>query len=52
MLLSSGYTMPKMGFGTSSVLAPEVFYTAVKVGYRDYHTATRYKNEEQLGESL
>lgn len=52
MLLSSGYTMPKLGFGTSSVLEPEVFYTAVKVGYRHFDTATRYRNEEQLGEAL
>ena len=44
--------MPILGFGTSSILDPESFYTAVKVGYRHFDTATKYANEQFIGEAL
>lgn len=50
--LSSGFEMPVLGFGTSSIVDPESFYTAIKVGYRHFDTATKYKNEEFIGEAL
>jgi diketogulonate reductase-like aldo/keto reductase len=52
MLLSSGYTMPKIGFGTSSDLDPKELYTAVKIGYRHFDIATKHRNEEQVGNAL
>jgi diketogulonate reductase-like aldo/keto reductase len=50
--LSSGFDMPALGFGTSSISDPSVFYTAVNVGYRHFDTATKYGNEAALGEAL
>lgn len=44
--------MPALGFGTSSISDPNVFYTAVNVGYRHFDTATKYGNEAALGEAL
>jgi len=50
--LSSGYEMPSLGFGTSGIKSTEPFYTALKVGYRHFDTATRYENEQYIGEAL
>ncbi len=44
--------MPALGFGTSSIQDPNVFFTAVKVGYRHFDTATKYGNEAALGEAI
>ena len=43
--LNSGYEMPSLGFGTSGIKTTEPFYTALKVGYRHFDTATKYENE-------
>jgi diketogulonate reductase-like aldo/keto reductase len=44
--------MPKMGFGTSSVLEPKELYSAVEIGYRHFDIATRHRNEEKVGHAL
>ena len=44
--------MPIMGFGTSSITDPSSFITAVKVGFRHFDTATRYQNEQFIGEAI
>jgi diketogulonate reductase-like aldo/keto reductase len=43
--LNSGFEMPSMGFGTSGIKSIEPLYTALKVGFRHFDTATRYDNE-------
>lgn len=50
--LSSGFDMPSMGFGTSGIKSADVFYSAIKVGYRHFDTATKYANEEFIGEAI
>ena len=50
--LNSGYEMPSLGFGTACIQTTEPFYTALKVGYRHFDTATRYENEQYIGEAL
>ena len=50
--LSSGDEMPAMGFGTCHIKTADVFYNAVKNGYRHFDTASYYFNEEFLGEGL
>ena len=51
--LSSGGDMPVMGFGTAGIKDSEVVYTAIaKAGYRHIDTATRYANEDIIGEAL
>lgn len=44
--------MPSMGFGTSGIKSIEPFYTALKVGFRHFDTATRYDNEQFIGEAI
>ena len=45
--------MPVLGFGTSQIKETEPIYTAiVKAGYRHIDTATRYANEEYVGEAI
>lgn len=44
--------MPSMGFGTSGIKEVGPFYNALKAGYRHIDTATRYGNEEFIGEAL
>ena len=50
--LSSGFEMPSLGFGTSGIKSTEPFYSALNVGYRHFDTATRYENEQYIGEAL
>lgn len=56
--LSSGHRMPVLGMGTASYPIPEaeeikqVIYTAIKLGYRHFDTASLYRNEEALGEAI
>lgn len=44
--------MPVIGFGTSSIVDPNSFYSAINVGYRHFDTATKYQNEQFIGEAL
>ena len=44
--------MPLVGLGTSAILAVEPFLSALKVGYLHIDTATRYQNEEYIGEAI
>ncbi len=44
--------MPSLGFGTSGIKTTEPFYSAIKVGYRHFDTASKYGNEEFVGEAL
>lgn len=41
-----------MGFGTSSILETEPIFNAIKNGYRHIDTASRYNNEEFVGEAI
>lgn len=41
-----------MGLGTASIKETLPFITAVRSGYRHFDTATKYGNEEYLGEAL
>lgn len=50
--LSNGMILPNVAYGTYEVFDPEVFYKAVKCGYRYFDTASFYDNEEALGEGL
>ena len=50
--LNSGFEMPSLGFGTSGIKSTEPFYSALKVGYRHFDTATKYANEQFIGEAL
>ena len=50
--LNSGFEMPSLGFGTAGIKSTDPFYTALKVGYRHFDTATIYGNEEFIGEAL
>jgi 2,5-diketo-D-gluconate reductase A len=50
-----GGTMPLISFGTHPLrgaAATEAVLTAFEVGYRAVDTATRYRNEEAVGEAL
>lgn len=53
---SNGLKMPLIGFGTSSLVNPDeanVLKSAIiEVGYRSIDTATRYQNEETIGNIL
>jgi diketogulonate reductase-like aldo/keto reductase len=44
--------MPAMGFGTSGIKSSEIFYEALKNGYRNFDTASLYDNEQFIGEAL
>ena len=44
--------MPVIGLGTLEIKNSETIYTALKNGYRHFDTATRYGNEEFVGEAL
>jgi diketogulonate reductase-like aldo/keto reductase len=50
--LSSGYDMPALGLGTSSILEVTPFISAIKNGYRHLDTAKRYSNEHLIGEAI
>jgi len=53
--LSSGASMPLVGFGTWQLAGREAYRavrTALDVGYRLLDTATMYDNEEQVGEAV
>lgn len=50
--LSDGTSMPAVGFGTSGIYEVSPFVTAIKVGYRHIDTATRYENEQYIGEAV
>ena len=41
-----------MGFGTNPIKDPQVFLSAMEVGYRHFDTAGCYENEEFLGEAI
>ena len=51
--LSSGYKMPMLGLGTDGITDPTIIARAVKeIGYRTIDTASRYKNEDTVGEAI
>ncbi|MBE8954297.1 MAG: aldo/keto reductase [Quinella sp. 2Q5] len=53
--LNSGYTMPRVGFGTWTLdddAADECVYHALKVGYRLIDTARYYGNEVGVGRAV
>ncbi|XP_076628781.1 uncharacterized protein LOC143345494 isoform X4 [Colletes latitarsis] len=56
VLLSSGYLMPLIGFGTYKIQGADIIYQVVdeslKVGYRSIDTATVYSNEKDIGYAL
>ena len=55
VLLNSGYTMPKLGFGTWTLnddAAEDCVYFALKVGYRLIDTARYYRNEVGVGKGI
>ncbi|XP_042891834.1 uncharacterized oxidoreductase YtbE-like isoform X3 [Penaeus japonicus] len=53
---ASGVCMPLVGLGTYKICGKELIYSVVKAalqaGYRAFDTATVYRNETDLGESL
>ena len=51
---SYSFQMPKIGFGTSLVKGGAEFFRKVvmEYGYRHLDTASRYGNEEEVGEAL
>ncbi len=53
--LNDGRQMPALGFGTYSITgpdAPALIGSAIDAGYRLLDTATRYENEEEVGEAV
>jgi diketogulonate reductase-like aldo/keto reductase len=51
--LSSGHSMPRFGLGTWGSTDCEVLVkAAVEQGYRLFDCASRYGNEEMVGEAL
>ena len=53
--LNSGYTMPRLGFGTWTLdddTAEDCVYFALKVGYRLIDTARYYRNEVGVGRGI
>lgn len=50
--LVSGFEMPALGFGTSGIEYTDVFFEAIKNGYRHFDTATLYENEQFVGEAM
>ena len=55
VLLSSGASMPLVGFGTWSLTGAEAeraVRSALEVGYRLLDTATMYRNEAQIGRAI
>ncbi|XP_033762887.1 glyoxal reductase-like [Pecten maximus] len=54
--LNSGGVMPLIGFGTFKIKGKELVYkvldAALAAGYRSIDTASVYRNEEDIGESL
>ena len=46
ILLSSGFKMPSMGFGTYQITNVDAVYIALKTGYRLIDTASIYENSE------
>ena len=54
-LLSSGFRMPQVGFGTSrlrSTRCEEIVFDAIRVGYRSFDTAKLYGNEAAVGRGI
>lgn len=55
---SNGYRMPVLGMGTAASPAPEpealklAILQAIKLGYRHFDTASRYHNEQPIGEAI
>ena len=53
ILLSSGYSMPVVGFGTAYIKETKSIENAIiKAGYRHIDTASRYENEVFVGEAI
>jgi diketogulonate reductase-like aldo/keto reductase len=53
--LTGGARMPLVGYGTHPLRgeeATEAVMTAIEVGFRSIDTATRYRNEEAVGEAV
>lgn len=53
--LSSGYTIPSIGFGTYEISpskTADVVYNALKCGYRHFDTAVLYGNEFEVGQGI
>lgn len=55
-LLNTGDMIPGLGFGTRKPKVPRQTYnavlTALQLGYRHIDTASRYNNEDQVGEAV
>lgn len=55
-ILNNGHKIPAIGLGTYKVTDPKEARESVKIalqnGYRHIDTASRYKNEEQIGEGI
>ena len=52
IMLTNGREMPLLGFGTFTMSDGGPVETAIKVGYRHIDTASRYKNEEVVGQAI
>ena len=56
VILNSGVEMPQIGLGLGNGLDADQMVTcvaaALEAGYRSFDTATRYRNEEGLGQAL
>ncbi|XLT49506.1 hypothetical protein HN873_042110 [Arachis hypogaea] len=53
--LNSGFTMPIIGLGVwrmESQQVKDLILNAIKIGYRHFDCAAKYKNEEEVGEAL
>jgi 2,5-diketo-D-gluconate reductase A len=53
--LNDGTTLPRIGFGTSSIqgsTAVDAVASALEVGYRLIDTAVNYRNEREVGEGI
>ena len=51
-MLANGAEMPIMGFGTFTIKEVAPIEQAIKLGYRHLDTASRYGNEEFVGEAV
>jgi|TARA_B100001971_G_C18116254_1_gene496969 diketogulonate reductase-like aldo/keto reductase len=52
--LNNGIKMPLLGFGTSRTKGEteRIVLEALKAGYRQFDTASRYENEEEVGNAI
>ena len=52
IMMTNGHRMPVMGFGTFTMKEAAPVEQAIKLGYRHIDTASRYGNEEQVGQAI